>query len=178
MDRFFRGLVAGIAGGVAMNIWSAFAYYILKLPIRRFIDWAGIVLYGDYPHTVYESLFALLMQILWVGLLGVIFAYMIFQATSRGYLIKGAFFGIISGFFIYAIPTLLGSKHLATTSFTTVISNHFGGLIWGLTTAQTVRWLDNKFVSETIEYERKFTRYHVVPSPVRKLSKRRNTKRP
>ena len=144
MDRFFRGLIAGIVGGVAMNIWSLFAVYALNLEIIRFIDWAGILLFGNLPRSHIEGLVSLFMHILWTGLLGIIFAFLIPQITSRGYLIKGAVFGVLAGFIIYAIPTLLQMPILREHSLATVLSNMTGGLIWGLTLAQTLRWLDRK----------------------------------
>ncbi len=144
MDRFFRGLIAGIVGGVAMNLWTLIAVFIFNWPIVRFIDWAAIMIYGDFPRSHVEGLFSLMMQLLWVGVLGIIFAYLIPHITSRGYLLKGAVFGVVLGFLIYAIPTLLQMPLLAENSFITVLSNHIGGLIWGLTMAQTLHWLDKK----------------------------------
>lgn len=142
MDRFFRGLIAGITGGIAMNLWSLIAVYILNWPIRRFIDWAAVLLYGRLPGSFAETSFALLMHILWTGTLGIIFAYMIPLTTSRGYLLKGAVFGIISGFIIYAMPTLLQTPILSENNFLSTFSNHIGGLVWGLTTAQMLRFLE------------------------------------
>lgn len=142
MDRYFRGLVAGVAGGVAMNLWSAFAVSILKLKIIRFINWAGYILYGDLPRTHFQGFYALLIQLTWVGLLGIIFAYSIPLTTSRGYLPKGAFYGVVTGLIIYAIPTFLQTPVLAEHNVQTVLSNHAGGLIWGITMAQMLRWLD------------------------------------
>jgi len=143
MDRYFRGLVAGMIGGIAMNLWSAFAVIILKLKIIKFIDWAGFIIYGDLPRTHFQGFYALIIQLTWVGLLGIIFAYSFPLTTSRGYLIKGAFFGVVTGMLIYAIPTLLQTPILAKHSVQTVLSNHAGGLIWGLTMAQVLRWLDS-----------------------------------
>jgi len=143
MDRYFRGLVAGIAGGVVMNLWSWFAVGILNLKITRFIDWAGVILYGDLPRTHFEGFYALIIQLTWVGLLGIIFAYTIPFTTSRGFLIKGVFFGVVIGLIIYAIPTLFKTPHLAKATIITVLSNHLGGGIWGLTMAQVLRWLDS-----------------------------------
>jgi hypothetical protein len=144
MDRFSRGLIAGATGGIAMNLWTVFAVYVLRLDIIRFIDWASIILYGNLPGTHLEAAFALLMQILWAALLGVALALLIGQVTSRIYYVKGAFFGIIAGFIIYAIPTVLQMPILGRTSFTTVVSNHTGGLIWGLVTAKMLHWLDKR----------------------------------
>lgn len=142
MDRFFRGLVAGIFGGIAMNMWTLIAVKILNWQIIRFIDWAGVILYGELPKSHVEGFFALVMQVLWAGLLGTVFAFLIPHVTSKGYLIKGVFFGIMAGFIIYAVPTILQTPILKGLSFINVLSNHIGGSIWGLTMAQTLRWLD------------------------------------
>lgn len=144
MDRFFRGLIAGMLGGVAMNLWTLVALYVLNWEIIRFVDWAGIILFGDLPRSHLQGLFALWMQILWSGLLGVGFAFLIPQVTSQGYLIKSAFYGVIVGFFSYAIPTLLQVPILAEHSFATVFSNHTGGLIWGLVLGASLKWLDKR----------------------------------
>ncbi len=144
MDRFFRGLVAGIVGGITMNLWTLVALFVLQWEVIRFIDWAGIVIFGDLPRSHLQGAFSLAMQLLWVGLLGVAFAFLIPQVTSRGYLLKGVFFGVIAGFIFYAIPTMFDMPYLAESSFATVISNHVGGIIWGITMAQTLRWLDRK----------------------------------
>ena len=146
MDRFHRGLVAGIVAGLAMNLWTLLPLFILNWEVLRFIDWAGIVIFGDLPRSHLQGLFALVMQLLWTGLLGVGFAYLIPQVTSRGYLIKAAFYGIIVGFVTYAIPTLFQMPFLAQHSFATVISNHIGGLIWGVVMGLTLRWLDAREV--------------------------------
>lgn len=144
MDRFFRGFTAGIIGGVVMNLWTLVALFILNWELIRFIDWAAIMIFGDLPRSHLEGLFSLIMQLLWVGMLGVVFAFLLPQVTSQGYLIKGALFGVVFGFLFYAIPTLFQMPILKEHSFATVISNHTGGLLWGLTTAQTLRWLDKK----------------------------------
>ncbi len=142
MDRYFRGLVAGVVGGIAMNLWTVIAVHILNLKIIRFIDWAGFILYGDLPRTHFQGFYALIIHLTWVGLLGIAFAYLFPLTTSRGYLIKGAFFGITTGMFVYAIPTLLQTPIISKHSIQTVLSNHTGGLLWGLTMAQVLRWLD------------------------------------
>lgn len=172
MDRFFRGLTAGLIGGIAMNLWTVFTVSILNLKIIRFIDWAGVILYGELPMTHFQGFFALIMQLLWVGLLGIIFAYLISYTTSRGYLIKGAYYGVVIGLLIYAIPTLLRTPYLTFHSTATVLSNHTGGLIWGLTMAQTLRWLDKRVVSQSPKTERVPLSHRLLSVPSRKRYKK------
>ncbi len=149
MDRFTRGLIAGIAGGIAMNLWTVFAVFVLQLEIIRFVDWAAVILYGDLARSHIEATLALLMQLMWSGVLGIAFAFMIAQVSSQRYYLKGAVFRIISGFIIYAIPTVLQVPVLAEHSFATVASNHTGGLIWGLVTAKMLHVLDKQIKNPT-----------------------------
>ncbi len=146
MDRFTRGLLAGIIGGIAMNLWNLFERIVLQWEFIRFIDWAGIIVFGDLPRSHLQGIFSLAMHLIWTGLLGVIFAFLIPHITSRAYLLKGLFYGIIVGFITFTIPTLFQMPFLAEHSFTTVFSNTVGGIIWGLTMAQTLRWLDREAV--------------------------------
>jgi len=93
MDRFFRGFIAGVIGGLAMNTWSLVSFHILNFTDRRFLDWAAVILYGHLPNTIFQAVYAQLIQLLWVGLLGIVFAFLIPTVTSRGYLIKGLYHG-------------------------------------------------------------------------------------
>lgn len=142
MDRFSRGLVSGIAGGVVMNIWSLTAYYILHVANRRFLDWAAVLMYGHLPLNLNETLLAQASQLLWAGFLGVLFAYFMPAITSRHYLLKGAFGGFIAGFLIYASAILLNMRFFNNLPFNTVLTQIIGGALWGLTMAFTLRWLD------------------------------------
>ncbi len=143
MDRLYRGAVAGIVGGIVMNAWSFFSYHILYFNTRRYTDWMGVIVYGDLPRTLAETLYALMLHLVWVGLLGVLFAYLIPHNNSRGYLLTGAFYGLASGIIIYAIPTLLRTPYISKFPFNTTISNHIGAILWGVTLAYTLRWLYN-----------------------------------
>jgi len=142
MDRFYRGFTAGIVGGVPMNVWSFFSYYILHFTDLRFLDWSSMIIYGHLPYNTFQTFYALIIQLLWVGLLGIIFAFLVPTITSRGYLGKGVIYGIISGLIIYGITTIFRVPNLVIFSTTTVISNHVGGIIWGLVMAYTLHKLD------------------------------------
>jgi uncharacterized membrane protein YagU involved in acid resistance len=137
-DRFFRGAIAGVIAGIPMNIWSYFAYYTNITEIR-FVDWAAILIYGHKPTTLIQLIFAQFIQFIWVGFLGVLFAYAVPIITSRGVLLKGAFYGLFVGFAVYSITTILKVQYLAKTPFDNAISNHIGGLIWGIVMAEVLR---------------------------------------
>lgn len=135
MDRYFRGFVSGLIGGVAMNIWSLFSYHILHFSTLRMLDWAGIMIYGHLPMTFLGSAYALTVHLFWTGFLGIVFAYLITYTTSQHYILKGIIFSVISGIIIYSLPRLFHIQNLTTTPFTTSVSDHTGGIIFGVTMA-------------------------------------------
>lgn len=147
MDRFFRGFIAGIIGGIFMNIWSVLAYYVIKISEIRFLDWASVFLYGHMPLSIPEALYALIIQIGFAGGLGVLMAYFIQGVGSQGYLLKGIVFGFGIFFLIYSIPTLFNTPGLVIIPFFSALSNNIGGIIWGFTTAYCLGYFDNKLKS-------------------------------
>lgn len=65
MDRFFRGLVAGIIGGLVMNIWNLTSYYLLNFANISVIDWSGIILLGYKPVTNAQYILSYIAQVFW-----------------------------------------------------------------------------------------------------------------
>jgi len=142
-DRLTRGFVAGLVGGVAMNVVSLASYY-LNLGELRYLDWAGIMMYGFRPHNFLSAAFAQVIQILQVGILGAVFAYLLPLTTSRNYLLKGWLYGTALWFGFNGLTLLfkLGPKipvHLATAAVDFV-----GASVYGLVLAHTLHWLDEK----------------------------------
>ncbi|MFZ7103317.1 MAG: hypothetical protein ACOWWO_11780 [Peptococcaceae bacterium] len=146
MDRFNRGLIAGVLASIPMNIWDLFAYHILNYSNLRYLDWGCIMLFGHLPTNLVQSLLGFASQLMWVGFLGVIFSFLTPFITSKTYLIKGAFFGFITGFIIYAIPVVFGTKYLSTSSTGTTVTQIFGGLIWGISLAKILTILNQKIL--------------------------------
>lgn len=143
MDRFSRGLVAGLAGGVSMNIWSLISYHVLHIADRRYLDWASVLLFGHLPINITQTVYAQITQLIWSGFLGVVFAYLIPAVTSRGYILKGAVWGFVTGFVLYSIAILIRMPYFAKIETGTSISQFIGGLIWGTILAYTLRLMDS-----------------------------------
>ena len=76
MDRTIRGLIAGIIAGIAMNIWSLTAFAI-QLKDIRILDWASVYALGRLPQNMLEEIFSLIIQLMFSGFLGIIFALII-----------------------------------------------------------------------------------------------------
>ncbi len=145
MDRFFRGFAAGLTGGIVMNLWSFIAHGLLNFSTRRFLDWSGVFLFGRLPRNTLEIGYALFIHLVLSGALGVVFALFIRDVTtSRGLLVKGVIFGLVIGFIFSSIPVMFGVQFLEFIPVGTTISNHVGGLLWGLVTAYSLGWLDRR----------------------------------
>lgn len=144
MDRFYRGLIAGMVGGVLMNLWDLISYHLFHFSKLRYLDWAGMIMYGELPKSNLAVIFALISHLIWVGFLGVVFAFLIPSITSRKYLIKGLTYGFLTGFIIYAAGIAFKMPVISHRTPETAISQFIGGTIWGLTLAYTLRWLDTK----------------------------------
>jgi uncharacterized membrane protein YagU involved in acid resistance len=130
-----------------LHLWTLVALNILNWEIIRFIDWAGIIIFGDLPRSHIEGFVAFLAQLGLLGTLGIVFAFLIPLISGRVYLFKGVVYGVVIGFVFYAIPTLFQMPILKETSLATVVSNFTGGTIWGLVMAKVLQMLDKRHVS-------------------------------
>ncbi len=146
MDKFMKGLTAGIVGGVMMNILDFIFYYIFTIVEIRFLDWASIFTFGRTPNSLIEIIFSLLSHILWTGFLGVLFAFLVPLINSKFLYIKGAFYGFIVGFIIYSIPILFQTPILKNIPTFTAITNTTFGIIFGLTLAYMLKIFDYKTI--------------------------------
>lgn len=144
MDRAIKGTIAGFIGGSSMQVWDLFSYHLLNFGSFRYLDWAAMMIYGEPPQNIFEIIMSFTMQVIWAGLLGVIFAFLIPKITSQNYLYKGIFYGLIVFFIIYAIPVLYQVPNLYRTGPNTQFSHFIGAIIFGATITLTLRWLDNK----------------------------------
>lgn len=142
MDRVMKGVIAGVLGGIVMNIWSFISVYILKFSNLLYLDWLSVMLYGHKPENSLEFFFSLFMQIVWSTLLAVIFAYLILLVTSKNHLIKGVSYGIIMFLFHHAVAIMFKIPHLQNISSTTTVSESIGAAMWGLVLSHTLYWLD------------------------------------
>ncbi|MEW6660777.1 MAG: hypothetical protein ACOY9Y_07750 [Bacillota bacterium] len=142
-DRFTRGFLAGLAAGIVMNIFSFISFALNWVEIR-FLDWAGVLIFGRQPVGALEIAVSLAGQLFFTSLLGVFFAYLISMTTSRGYILKGLVYGLAVWFASYAISILFRVPTLVRFRLDTVTSNIVGALLFGLVLAVALKWLDEQ----------------------------------
>ncbi|MGQ9779044.1 MAG: hypothetical protein ACUVRM_04075 [Bacillota bacterium] len=75
-DRFMRGLLAGVAGGIVASLVNGLLVFIFKIGEFVFWDFAGIIILGRKPHGFWERAFAELVHLSFLGDWGG-FAYLI-----------------------------------------------------------------------------------------------------
>jgi len=138
-DRFERGFIAGVSGGIIMNIWSFISGYIQFTDLRM-VDWAGIMFFGHTPpFTPVESVIAFFLQLGFSGFFGVLFAYLIPMLTSKSLHFKGLVFSSAVWFFIYGITTLFRVPGLVPAPAGTVVSNLISALLFGFVTSYVLK---------------------------------------
>ena len=142
-DRLARGFIAGLTAGVAMNVINHL-FYNLGWAELRYLDWAGVMIYGYIPVTFGEMAFAQLAQLIFVGVLGVIFAYLIPLLTSRNHLLRGWLFSSVIWFLLYGITFIFDVKQTIPLHVGTASTDLIGASVYGLFLAEVLRRLDHK----------------------------------
>jgi hypothetical protein len=144
VDRFYRGFVAGMVAAVPLNAWSLFSYHILGLTQRRLLDWAGMMVFGVLPRTAVQVVLALFMQLVWSGLRGIFFVYLLRSIGSQGLIGKAVIFSVIVSFLEESIVVLFKVPNLVRTTTGTLISTLVGAVMWGAVLALLLRRLDTE----------------------------------
>jgi len=147
-DRLLRGFIAGVAGGVVMDVFNLASYY-LGIAELRFLDWSALVIYGAKPVSIAESIFALIAHLVFTGTLGIIFAYLLTFITSTNYLFRGALFGSAMWFLLYGISLLYKIEGTVPLHVDTAASDFICAIIFGLVLAETLHRLDDNLKTQT-----------------------------
>lgn len=142
-DWLVKGFLAGLVAGLAMNAFSLTSYS-LGITELRYLDWAALIIYGQYAQNLIEMIFALFAHIIFVGTLGIIFAYLITRIGSLNLLFKGLVYGAITWFLLYGVSSVFNLKGVIPLRIDTVASDLVGASIYGLVLAYTLGWLEEK----------------------------------
>ena len=106
MDRTFRGLIAGIIAGIVMNVWNLTDFYLFHITNLRLLDWVAVLTSGEKSQSFFQSITDLIIQLIWDGFLGIIFAHLLIKITSRGVIVKSVLYGTLCWFFFRVIAIL------------------------------------------------------------------------
>ncbi|SFH29943.1 Conserved membrane protein YqhR [Desulfotomaculum arcticum] len=141
-DRTTRGFIAGVLGGIVMNIISYISYY-LNIANLRFLDWPSIIITGHSPTNALQAIFFFLIQLIFVGFLGIIFAYLVSKlVTSINYIFKGFLFAVLSWFAIYSLTYIADVPKLTPLTMGTAVTDFIGALVFGFVVSETLNRFD------------------------------------
>ena len=143
MDRTIRGLLAGVIAGIVKDSWNLIDYYFLHITEIRFLDWAAILATWSRPRNSLSTVFFLMLQILWDGFLGIIFAHLLISITTRYLILKSILFSLMLWFVfkiivnLYRVPLLSGIQPQPEA-----ISNVMAVILWGVIMGLVLKKLD------------------------------------
>lgn len=142
-DRFTRGFVAGIIGGIAMNVVS-FISIMLNIVKITYADWGGKMIFGQKPRHAMESLVGLLGQTFFCGILGILFAYLILVVSAKNMVFKGWVFGLTCWFLLYSLAVLANLTDISILYLDTALSDIVTTSVYGISLGLVFKWLTRR----------------------------------
>lgn len=142
-DRFTRGFLSGIVAGLVNNAITLTSYYF-NINQLRWLDWASLLVFNRRPGNVIETIITYGLQLMFSGILGILFAYLTRIIGSTNYYLKAVIFGLGSWFMLFVIVHLLKVPGLINQTVGTVLTDIFAIFIWGLVLAHFMIRLDRK----------------------------------
>jgi len=143
-DRFTRGFAAGAFAGVLADLLSLLTYNLLRITNWRFLDFAGLLIFGRRPAGAAEIIISVMGQVFFSAAMGVLFALLLPFVTSRYYWLKGWFFGVLIWFSVYTVVHLFQIPQLRELDLGTVSSNLLKASLFGLVLAWSLARLAKK----------------------------------
>jgi uncharacterized membrane protein YagU involved in acid resistance len=139
-DQMISGAIAGTAGAVIQNVYS-FLLRLWGLSDRGYIDFGRAVIFFQVKDGKLMSFLGLIAHITLDILLGILFAYIIKNSTSRYYYFKAIIFSLASWFFLHTAGTALRLPEFFNISSHAALTTLIGAFIYGLSSAYILRIL-------------------------------------
>jgi len=142
-DRFLRGFVAGVCGGIVMNLGSL-AFYLSGLTSLPFWEWAAIMILGKQPAGTIDLALAVSSHLFFTGILGILFTYLILLFSPAYLLFKGVVYALAVWFLIYGITMLYKVQGTVPVNYSTVLGNITGATLYGLTLSALLLFFERR----------------------------------
>lgn len=123
---------------------SLLTYNLLRVTNWRFLDFAGLLIFGRKPAGAAEIIISVFGQLSFSAAMGVLFAYLLPFTTRRLFLFKGWFFGVLIWFSIYSVVHLFQLPQPRELDLGTVVSNMVKASLFGLILAWSLARLSIK----------------------------------
>lgn len=142
-DRFTRGSIAGLIGGIFTTVLGM-VFYLIKFGTLRFADFAAILVYGRKAQGLLELLFATVIHWGFSAAVGIIFVFLLKAIGTKNLIYKGWFFGVGIWFFSYITTELFKIPEMETISFTSAVSNFLVSSLYGIMMSGALLYLEKK----------------------------------
>ena len=142
-DRTTAGALAGAVAGLIQQIYGSLAHYI-GFTEKDFGDFAGTLIMSKAYQGIMSHVIQWLAHIGIGMLFGVIFVQIFKYTSSKYWQIKGIIYGFILWVLLTGIGTLFKMPMWNKTEPTTALSMFIGGLIYSVTMAYILKYLENK----------------------------------
>ncbi|HWR42813.1 DUF6789 family protein [Sporomusa sp.] len=141
-NKFVSGYLAGVIAGVVMAALNLISF-TLGIAKVRYLDIAAMVVWGDFPESTREEIFAQVFQIAIAGLIGIAFAYLLPKLENSYLLLKGSTYGAAVWVTIHTLGTLFHISILEKSTPETNLSHLVTATIFGLVLTVVLAWLES-----------------------------------
>ena len=143
-DKFTRGFLVGFTGDLVKAVLDQFCYYVLHSVNRRYLDFSAFLVFGHLPKGWSEAMFAQAVELIFSGILGVLFVYLLDSIGRRYLYFKSMVFSIGVWFSAYSIPKLLDIPELRHMHDLTAVSHLVTSAAEGAVVAYMLARLDKR----------------------------------
>lgn len=144
-DRFYRGFICGVIAGMPSFLYNTAAYF-LNFATLRWLDFSAILIYGERAKNLFETLFAVASVFFFLGILGIVFCYLLPTISSSHYLFKSWAYGVTLWFMFFGMTTLFKIPTLYFVPLKTAFSNFIASSIWGISLGMALKWFDKNWL--------------------------------
>lgn len=123
-------------------VWFMYKLHFTKL---RYLDFAAVLTYNHRPQGFFEVLFAVVVVITFLGVLGISFSMLLKFVSTKNLFFKGWLYGTFMWFAIYAIMTLFELKHIYPVDTNTALISLIAASIWSIGMTWTLLFLNRKY---------------------------------
>ncbi|OWZ82847.1 hypothetical protein [Natranaerobius trueperi] len=142
-DRFYYGFISGILAGIfplIINLGSL----LVNLTTLIWSDFMSVYIIGRTPEGMLETLFFIVVQFVFLGVVGILFNFLLPHILSERIALKGFVYGIVVWFVLFTMPTLLGIPKLEELPIKTAITHLFSAGAWGIALALILNKINDK----------------------------------
>lgn len=141
-DRYLRGAIAGVTAGLLMNIISLIIVEGFNFGEDLATDYMTEMLLGRQSLILFEKIISIFAHLLFTGLLGVLFSYLLLLIGSKFIIFKGISYSWTAWFMLYSVGILFEVPLLKINTAETVTIHAITALVYGLVLSISISYLE------------------------------------